>query len=132
MATITKFATPVLQTPRNPTERDTVIALTIPVVSGDANNGDDITILTPPAGARLHGFTFGHSATLGAAATAQLRQGTTAITAATTAGGASRGLQTVVAAPADGAQTLNVLIGGANITASANIEITGFMTLPNG
>lgn len=132
MPAVTKFEIPVTGTPRAPTSLATPFSLRIPVVAADGIlNGDNIDLFTPPAGAIFSGIQFGHSATLGAAATIQLRLGALALTAATTQGGASRVQQNASVAPADGVQKLNALVGGANIAASATIEVTGFYVLPN-
>lgn len=132
MTTVSKFAVPAARLPRSPSEFVTAFAFDIAVVSGDAASGDDITVFTPPSGARIVGARLRQTATLGASATAQLRQGSTALTSATSAGSANGVLQTGVLEPCSGAETINVLIGGANITASATIRVEGLMILPKG
>lgn len=68
-----------------------------------------------------------HSGTLGASATAQLRRGTTALTAATTQGGAST-VSNVATAPdepntTDGTDYINILAGGAAWGTSATMTV---------
>lgn len=133
MTAVTKFASPVAQTPRNPTNIATAFRYDIAVVSGDCPQNDWIDVFTPPAGAIIVDATLRHDATLGASATAQLRLGTTALSSATSAGAASGVIQNVVPAAslADGTNTLNVLIAGAAIAASTTIRVTGFYVMPN-
>lgn len=96
-----------------------------------ADNGDDISWFALPAGYGLLVKTFNVSATLGASCTAQLRIGTTALTAATTAGGADTELATAVSiAPTTAARTVNILVGGADIAAAANFVLVGEITRP--
>lgn len=68
-----------------------------------------------------------HGGTLGASATAQLRRGTTALTPATTQGGAST-VSTVATAPdepntTDDSDYLNILAGGAAWGTSATVTV---------
>lgn len=96
-----------------------------------ADNGDNIELFDLPAGCVLSIDSFGHDATLGASCTSQLRVGTTAVTAATTAGGAS----SVVGNGADvdvsaSEQSVNILIGGADIAAAANFHLRGRIEQP--
>lgn len=131
MAEVTKFAVPISGTPRAPASLGTPFCYRIAVVSGDGPNADFISVFTPPVGAVIGDLQIGHSATLGASCTIQGRLGTTALTAASTAGGASRVRQNAAAGPANGTDTLNLLVGGAAITASATIEVSGVYYLPN-
>jgi hypothetical protein len=66
-----------------------------------------------------------HGGTLGASATAQLRRNTTALTAATTQGGASFVAQSVpdTASTADGTDYLNILVAGAAAGTSATVTV---------
>lgn len=130
MAEKTKFEIPVLGTPKAPTDIATPFYYDMVVAAADAANGDNIAVFTPPAGAVFAGCQLQHDATLGAACTAQLRLGATALTAASTAGGASRVLQNAAAAPASGAEKLNVLIGGGDIAAGTTLRVAGFYLLP--
>ena len=130
MATVTTFAMGT-QSPADQTANGVAVDLTIPVVSGSATNGDDITVLTLAPGHTFVVDAFGHDATLGASCTAQLRVDTTAVTGATTAGAADvvPGSDVDLGLSAS-EQTLNVLIGGADITATANIFIRGRIEQP--
>jgi hypothetical protein len=132
MTTVSTLGIPAARLPRSPAEMITPIVADIPVVSGTANSGDDITVFTPPAGARIIGAKLRQTATLGASATAQLRQGSTALTSATSAGSANGVLQTGVLEPCSGSETINILIGGANITASATLRVELLMVMPKG
>ncbi len=124
MADVTKFKTPDNERPSAAVGDFYVINRTIAVVSGDCPQNDNIVVQDLPAGHVVIGGVAGHSATLGASATAKLRAGTTALTAATTAGGASYVPMSVAHAVNPSAeQTLNVLIEGAAIAASANIYV---------
>lgn len=131
MADVTKFETPAAQTPRAPTTIATPFRFDIDVVSGDCPQNDNITLMTVPANAVVVDATLRHDATLGASATAQLRIGTTAITSASSAGGASGVLQNAVPAKANGTDKLNILIAGAAIAASTTLRVTGFYVMPN-
>jgi len=126
MAEKTKFEIPVLGTPRSPTEIATPFYIEMAVLSGDAANADSIAVFTPPTGAVFTACQLQKDATLGAGCTARLRIGTTTLTAATTAGGASRVIQDASVAPANGTDKLNILIGGADITANATVRVVGF------
>lgn len=126
MAEVTKFKIPDRARPKH-TSTATAFSVPITVASGDANSADFISLFVPEAGSKIVGAQMIVSATLGVSATAQLRLGTTAITGATTAGGADNELQTVAPAAANGTDSLNILIGGANITAGATITVSGFL-----
>lgn len=96
-----------------------------------ADNGDDIELFDLPAGHILEVYAFGHDATLGASCTAQLRVGTTAVTAATTAGGAdSNGPNFADVDTSSSEQSVNILIGGADISAAANFHLRGRIVQP--
>ena len=75
MATVSTLAIPAARLPRSTSEFVTAIVADIPVVSGTAASGDDVTVFTPPAGARVIGAKLRQTATLGASATAQLDSG---------------------------------------------------------
>lgn len=132
MATVTKFEIPPLRTPRDPTDNATKFSIDIVVANGDAAAADDIAVLTPPAGARIVGAALRQSGSIGATTTAQLRLGTAALTAATTAAAASGVLQNAYLAAANGTDKLNILIGTAAISVGATLTVTGIMILPNG
>lgn len=127
MATITTYlAAPDTRPEVNP--GPTPLTIKISLAANSAASGDDISVMVIPKGWQLIGMTMHVSGTLGASCTAQLRIGTTALTPATTAGGASGVIQNAVAAPhATADQTLNILIGGAAQTTAATIVISGFM-----
>jgi hypothetical protein len=92
--------------------------------SGIAQN-DDLTIVAIPIGYTVSDAWMSVSGTFGTSVTAQLRIGTTAITAATTAGGADTELQTTRPAPATAATTLNILFAGAAPDTAATVIVTG-------
>lgn len=105
---------------------------TISVVNGSANNGDQINVFgfAPDFKGRLIYAVLRTSATLGASATVQLRLNRsgvyTVLTAATTAGAASKATDVAQAGvPMDvqGGDILELLVGGANITAAADITV---------
>lgn len=97
------------------------------LASDAADNGDDISLMNIPAGMVPMGVIYNISATLGASCTSQLRVGTTAITAATTAGGADTEQQNAYVAPSTSVTTLNLLIGGADITGAAVATVQGML-----
>jgi hypothetical protein len=101
----------------------------ITVSSTLADNADSIKVLDIPPGNVVTDAWFSTSATLGVSCTVQLRVGTTAISAATTAGGADSELQTTRVAPSTSEQALNFLVGGADVSAGATIKL-GFQMLP--
>lgn len=96
--------------------------LTLP--NGAADSGDDIKLLNMPANHALIDMQIGNRGTLGASCTLTGRVATTAVTAATTAGSASR-VRTSAAAPFDSenAQSVNLLVGGGDITAEAIVDV---------
>ena len=124
MADVTKFKLVDEQRPAVINGRLYTIARRIAVVSGDCPQNDNIVMFDLPIGHQIVAAGIRHDATLGASATAQLRAGTTAITAASSAGAASA-VQLNAVVPIDRAaeQAINILIAGAAITASANIDM---------
>ncbi|MGE0723267.1 MAG: hypothetical protein AB7O45_02770 [Alphaproteobacteria bacterium] len=105
-----------------------VITRVINVVSGDCPQDDNIRLVDiPPYHQVVPGTVcLRQSATLGASATATLRLGTTALTAATGAGGADSEAGVMTALPpysTSADQELNILISGAAITASATLTV---------
>ena len=92
--------------------------------SGDANSADDITCFDLPAYYQPVAGSLHVDATLGSSCTIQLRVGSTAITAATSAGGADTEILSALPAPSASEQAVNLLVGGANITAGANVTVT--------
>lgn len=124
MATVDKFALAKTLTPLREGGVPTHVVQEISVVSGDASNGDDVTILTVPKGLRVVDATLATSGTLGASCTVKLRQGTNDLTSATTAGSAS--VVQMDKFPPDVTTddtAINLLVGGANIAASATIKV---------
>lgn len=101
---------------------------TIAVASGYAASGDDIIFFRAPCAMRIVDVAFNQSASLGASATAQLKAGATAITAATTAGGADLERMSVFPVDVAAGDPIQVRIAGANITASAtlSVHVTGY------
>jgi len=93
------------------------------IASGDAASSDDITCFDLPAYYQVVAGSMHVSATLGSSCTIQLRVGATAITAATSAGGADTELLSALPAISASEQAINVLIGGANVTAAAVITV---------
>lgn len=87
-----------------------------------ADNTDSIKILDVPAGYVLDSLKTIISATLGASCTLQARIGTTAIAAASTAGGAdTKAVMTSIVGPSSSEAAFNYLVGGADISAGATL-----------
>jgi hypothetical protein len=100
----------------------------ISVASGDANSGDSVDVLGIAPGQKvfLHRASIRTSASLGASATVQLLANGVAVTSATTAGAASKvdsDSDSDVPLALDGGELIALLVGGANITASATITV---------
>ena len=125
MADVVKFKTPDEQRPLAVVGRSYEVVRRFTVVSGDCPQNDNIIVFDVPIGHQVVDCMLRQSATLGASATAQLRIATTAITAATTAGSASAVFRNSTVPVFDSAaeQSLNILIAGAAITATAVIEV---------
>ena len=131
MATISTFKTADHLVPSASNPAGVHIHRVIAGTATTADNGDNIEVLDIPAGSMFYLEDFSVSGTLGASCTAQLRIGTTAITAATTAGGASAvGSNNAYVATSTSEQSLNILIGGADIAAAANFRIRGRIVKP--
>lgn len=96
---------------------------TIAVANGYAASGDDIIFFKAPCAMRIADAALNKSATLGASATAQLKAGSTAITAATTAGGADFEKMNVFPVDVAAGDPIQVRIAGAGITASATLSV---------
>ena len=128
MATVSKFKRRDEERKVPVNGRFYTIERVINVVSGDCPQDDNIALVDIP---KYHQAIPGtvclrQSATLGASATAQLRLGTTALTAATAAGGADSEAGVMTALPpysTSADQELNILIAGAAITASATLTV---------
>ena len=100
----------------------------ITVVNGSANNADTIDIMKVAPGQkyRLTSAIVRASASLGAGATVQLRVAGNAVTGATTAGAASKVdsiSNALVPLDVSGGDLIDLLVGGANITAGATITV---------
>lgn len=95
----------------------TTITKEISVVNGLAAQNDTIELFDLPAGFRVIGGRIGHTASLGADATAQLKMGSANLTAATTAAGASDVQITGLSPAVDAAsRTVAITIAGAGVT----------------
>lgn len=100
----------------------------ITVVNGSANNADTIDIMkiAPGQKYRLLSAVLRQSASLGAGATVQLRVAGVAVTTATAAGAASK-VDSIsnagVPLDVNGGDLIDLLVGGANITAGATITV---------
>jgi hypothetical protein len=101
----------------------------VPISATLADNADFITIVDVPVGYMVTGLIWNISATLGASATLQARVGTTAISGASTQGGADTEVQTAYVAPSTSEATLNFLVGGADISGAATLTL-GFYFVP--
>jgi hypothetical protein len=95
----------------------------IAVSNGYAASGDDIVFFKAPCAMRICDASLNASASLGTSATAQLKAGSTAITAATTAGGADFEKMNVAPVDVAAGDAIQVRIGGANVTASATLSV---------
>lgn len=124
MADVTKFKTRDEERPSASVGESYDIIRKIDVVSGDCPQNDNIVIQDIPAGHQVVDAAFRVTATLGASCTATLRVATTAITAATTAAEAHAEIRTALAPfDASAEQTLNLLIEGAAIAATATFYV---------
>jgi hypothetical protein len=95
------------------------------------NNADTITIAELAAGERVVGAFLDVSGTLGASCTLQARASGTAITSATTAAAASVvHMDKYPPAAAAAGDKLDILIGGANVAATATVKVA-FLVIRN-
>ena len=128
MAEVLKFKRRDEERPAPVNGRKYTIVRVINVVSGDCPQNDNIALVDIP---KYHQVVPGsiclrQSATLGASCTAKLRLGTTDLTAATGAGGADSEAGVMTALPpysTSADQSLNILIEGAAIAASATLTV---------
>ncbi|KAA5605431.1 hypothetical protein F1188_11050 [Roseospira marina] len=89
-----------------------------------ADSGDTIECFDLPGGARITDCSMSVGGTLGAGCTAALKVGATALTSATTAGGADTERMSVhPPAASTSSQTVQIAIGGADIAASAAAKV---------
>lgn len=124
MPEVTSLAISANETPRYADDRLTPIVWSAALTSGIAASADTVTIATLPANARVVFATLRVDGSLGTGATIQLRQNATALTAATTAGGADQEILASVVAPATSATKVDLLVGTSAVTASANVQVT--------
>lgn len=87
-----------------------------------ANNADTVTLFEFQRAGTVVGGYFSVAGTLGAGATVQLRAGGTAITGATTAGGADAELVTAMKRVAIG-DKIDLLVGGADFSAATTMQL---------
>lgn len=102
--------------------------VTMVIPSTAADTTESIELMDVPPGWTVTGLIWNISATLGASCAIQARVGTTAISAASTAGGADTEVQTAYAAPSTSAQALNWLVSGGDTSASATLTAGFFLT----
>lgn len=124
MPEVTSLAIPSTETPRHADRRSAEIIWSATLTSGIAASADTITVCTLPANARVTHADFRVDGSLGTGATIQLRHNTSALTAATTAGGADGEIKASVVGPATSATKVDFLVGTSAITASANVVAT--------
>ena len=131
MATISTIKLSDLSVPTPPDSRPVYVDFNIPISATLADNGDNIELFDLPAGLMFIPAASGVDATLGASCTIQLRVGTVAVTAATTAGGASSvGSNAADVDVSESEASVNFLVGGADISAAANAHVRGFIIRP--
>lgn len=124
MAAVTSLAIASTSTPQNAQVRDTTVIWSGALTSGMAANADTIEVCYLPANARILAATLRVDGSLGTGATLTLRQNATALTAATTAGGADQEVLASVVAPATSQTIVDLLVGTSAVTASANAQVT--------
>lgn len=124
MAAVTSLAIASTSTPQNAQVRDTVVIWSGALTSGIAASADTVDVGYLPASARILAATLRVDGSLGTGATLTLRQNATALTAATTAGGADQKVLASVVAPATSQTTVDLLVGTSAVTASANAQVT--------
>lgn len=124
MAAVTSLAIASTSTPQNAAVRDTPVIWSGTLTSGMAASADTIEVCYLPANARVLAATMRVDGSLGTGATVQLRQNTSALTAATTAGGADQEVLASVVGPATSQTIVDLLVGTSAVTASANVQVT--------
>lgn len=124
MTTVTKYLVDDKQLPGTTSGRVYAIVRSLAIKNGDADNGDNLHLFNLRPGHAVIDMQVGNRASLGSSCTLAGRVGTTSITGATTAGSASR-VRTSAAPPFDAAaaQEVNLLVGGADITADATVDV---------
>jgi hypothetical protein len=127
MAEVTTFQTVKSLVPHSECRVPADISYDMDVASGDASNGDTIVVFEAPADGKIVDAALATDGTLGASCTVRLRtnDGTTQtnLTAATSAGGASAVRMTGFPVNVSGGDKIELLVGGANIGASAKISV---------
>ncbi len=125
MAAVTTLALPA--TLAKPRVREKGVTTTLywsqALTSGVAASADTIDVFYLPAGARVVHASMRVDGTLGTGATIQLRHNASAVTGATTAGGADMEMMTSAPGVATSGTTVDLLVGTSAITASANAEV---------
>jgi hypothetical protein len=128
MANITLYLTPDNLRPRRHAA-PTFIRKRFALAAG--NSTDVIQLGNIPAGAVVVGLAMDVSGTLGAGCVLTPRRGTTALAAASTAAAASRVSQSVTDVSTTD-EMLNILIGAANVAATATVTVDVLFDAPVG
>ena len=129
MADVTGFLTPFKNMPMLPVgvslfRKQFSLTATSSDAGGAPASADVIRLGVMPRGAVIVAAKLIISATLGAGCTLQLRRDTTALTAASTAAAANYLSQNAVDAPSsDNDDSINLLIGGASVGATATVTV---------
>lgn len=124
MAAVTSLAITSASTPQYAGDRLTPVVWSGTLTSGMAANADTVEVCYLPAGARVVFATMRVDGSLGTGATIQLRQNASALTAATTAGGADGEIMASAVGPATSQTIIDLLVGTSAVTASANVQVT--------
>lgn len=124
MAEVTSFAVGSKALPQWQDDQWYTVKFSAALTSGVAAAADTIRVCHLPANARILAATMRVDGSLGTGATIQLRHNATALTAATTAGGADQEVLASVVAPATSTTVVDLLVGTSNVTASANVQVT--------
>lgn len=124
MAEVTSFAVGSKALPQWQEDQWYTVKFSAALTSGIAASADTIRICHLPANARVLAATMRVDGSLGTGATIQLRHNATALTAATTAGGADQEVLASVVAPATSTTVVDMLVGTSGVTASANVQVT--------
>lgn len=124
MAEVTSFAVGSRALPQWQESVWYTVKFSAALTSGIAASADTIRVCHLPANARILAATMRVDGSLGTGATIQLRHNATALTAATTAGGADQEVLASVVAPATSTTVVDMLVGTSAVTASANVQVT--------
>jgi ethanolamine utilization microcompartment shell protein EutL len=128
MAEITTYALSDVLVPQLEEGKITFIEKEFSLAAG--NNGDTITIVDDGVSRRVVDCYLSVSGTLGAACTLAARHNSTAVTGTTTAAAASVVRQSSNYPPAASTGKLDLVIGGANVAATATVKVI-FAVLTN-